>query len=92
MSGIPSESPSIALYSSLLTFTTLFSLAYENVPADYGLLQIITNPQEQAGGDTLFASGYEAYERLSPTFRQMLEGMEVVKIQVYLPCISSHSV
>ncbi|KAK7214613.1 hypothetical protein V2G26_002616 [Clonostachys chloroleuca] len=56
-------------------------LAYENVPADYGLLQIITNPQEQAGGDTLFASGYEAYERLSPTFRQMLEGMEVVKIQ-----------
>jgi alpha-ketoglutarate-dependent taurine dioxygenase len=27
------------------------------------------------GGDTLWASGYEAYDRLSPAFRTFLEGL-----------------
>jgi alpha-ketoglutarate-dependent taurine dioxygenase len=27
------------------------------------------------GGDTLWANGYEAYDRLSPTFRTFLEGL-----------------
>ena len=36
-----------------------------------------TNP-EASGGDTLWASGYEVYSRLSPTFEAYLEGLEAL--------------
>lgn len=32
-------------------------------------------PPEDAGGDTLWASGYEAYDRLSPTFQALAESL-----------------
>jgi alpha-ketoglutarate-dependent taurine dioxygenase len=37
-------------------------------------LKIIQAP-EDAGGDTLWASGYEAYDRLSPTFQKIAESL-----------------
>jgi alpha-ketoglutarate-dependent taurine dioxygenase len=41
------------------------------VPSDYAILKIHTKPK--TGGDTLWSSAYEAYDRLTPTFRGFLE-------------------
>lgn len=49
-------------------------VSFENVPSDYACLSIRTFP-ENGGGDTLWASSYEAYDRLSPAMQQMLEGL-----------------
>lgn len=43
------------------------------MPSDYACLQIRTVPE--TGGDTLWASAYEAYDRLSPAMRKHLEGL-----------------
>ncbi|KAJ1569469.1 hypothetical protein HK405_004272 [Cladochytrium tenue] len=49
-------------------------ITFENVPSDYAALKVHT-PPAGAGGDTLWASGYEVYDRLSPVFREFLEGL-----------------
>ncbi|KAI1263963.1 TfdA family taurine catabolism dioxygenase TauD [Xylariaceae sp. FL1019] len=46
-------------------------ISFERVPSDYALLKIHTLPK--TGGDTLWASGYELYDRLSIPMRTMLE-------------------
>lgn len=43
------------------------------MPSDYASLQIRTLPE--VGGDTLWASAYEAYDRLSPAMQKILEGL-----------------
>ncbi|KAK7711146.1 hypothetical protein SLS63_012738 [Diaporthe eres] len=48
-------------------------ITFEPVPSDYAMLKIHTLPP--TGGDTLWASGYEAYDRLSPPMQKMLEGL-----------------
>ncbi len=48
-------------------------ITFEPVPSDYAMLKIHTLPA--TGGDTLWASGYEIYERLSPPMQKMLEGL-----------------
>lgn len=48
-------------------------ISFEPVPSDYAMLKIHTLPP--TGGDTLWASGYEVYDRLSPPVRAMLEGL-----------------
>ncbi|KAK4701424.1 hypothetical protein P7C70_g4804, partial [Phenoliferia sp. Uapishka_3] len=48
-------------------------ITFEPVPSDYALLKIETLPP--TGGDTLWASAYEAYSRLSPPFAKTLEGL-----------------
>lgn len=48
-------------------------ISFEPVPSDYAMLKIHTLPA--TGGDTLWASGYEIYDRLSPAMRAMLEGL-----------------
>jgi alpha-ketoglutarate-dependent taurine dioxygenase len=48
-------------------------VTFEEVPSDYSVLQMTTLPE--TGGDTLWASAYEAYDRLSPSFRKTLEGL-----------------
>jgi len=48
-------------------------ITFERIPSDYTLLKMHTLPA--VGGDTLWASGYEAYDRLSPTLRTFLEGL-----------------
>lgn len=48
-------------------------ITFEPVPSDYAMLKIHTLPP--TGGDTLWASGYEIYDRLSPPMREMLKGL-----------------
>jgi alpha-ketoglutarate-dependent taurine dioxygenase len=48
-------------------------ISFEPVPSDYAMLKIHTLPT--TGGDTMWASGYEIYDRLSPAMQQFLEGL-----------------
>ncbi|KAF3384953.1 hypothetical protein F1880_003157 [Penicillium rolfsii] len=48
-------------------------ISFEPVPSDYAMLKIHTLPA--TGGDTLWASGYEIYDRLSPSMQKFLEGL-----------------
>ena len=43
-----------------------------------GSMLYITQPPEIGGGDTLFANMYLAYELLSPTLKQMLDGLNAM--------------
>ncbi|KXN86697.1 Putative alpha-ketoglutarate-dependent sulfonate dioxygenase [Leucoagaricus sp. SymC.cos] len=48
-------------------------VTFERVTPDYAILKLLILPD--VGGDTLWASGYEAYDRLSPAFQKFLEGL-----------------
>ena len=48
-------------------------ITFEAVPSDYAMLKIHTLPP--TGGDTLWASGYEIYDRLSSPMQIFLEGL-----------------
>jgi alpha-ketoglutarate-dependent taurine dioxygenase len=48
-------------------------ITFEPVPSDYAILKIHTLPP--TGGDTLWASGYEIYDSLSPAMQIFLEGL-----------------
>ncbi|KAI0153905.1 hypothetical protein BJ166DRAFT_370261 [Pestalotiopsis sp. NC0098] len=48
-------------------------ITFEKVPSDYAMLKIHTLPK--TGGDTLWASGYEIYDRLSEPMKKFLEGL-----------------
>ncbi|KFY36046.1 hypothetical protein V494_05360 [Pseudogymnoascus sp. VKM F-4513 (FW-928)] len=49
-------------------------ITFEQIPSDYAILQIHTVPPGP-GGDTLWASGYEAYDRLSPALQKLAESL-----------------
>ncbi|KAL5533697.1 hypothetical protein ACEPAG_157 [Sanghuangporus baumii] len=58
-------------------------ITFESVPSDYAILKVHTLPTisgQVTGGDTLWASpsGYEVYDRLSPSFAKYLETLEAV--------------
>ncbi|KAK5708946.1 hypothetical protein LTR17_020226 [Elasticomyces elasticus] len=55
-------------------------ITFERVPSDYAILKIV-QPPEDAGGDTLWASGYEAYDRLSPAFKKLAESLTATHYQ-----------
>lgn len=46
-------------------------ITFEPIPSDYALLKLTQLPA--TGGDTLWASGYELYDRISPTLRSFLD-------------------
>jgi alpha-ketoglutarate-dependent taurine dioxygenase len=46
-------------------------IAFEPVPADYTSLRLVQLPT--TGGDTLWASGYELYDRISEPYQKFLE-------------------
>ncbi|KAK5050862.1 hypothetical protein LTR84_003421 [Exophiala bonariae] len=48
-------------------------IQFEPVPADYTSLRLVELPK--TGGDTLWASGYEIYERFSKPIQTFLEGL-----------------
>ncbi|KDN67078.1 putative TfdA family Taurine catabolism dioxygenase TauD [Colletotrichum sublineola] len=48
-------------------------IAFEPVPADYSSLRLVELPR--TGGDTLWASGYEIYDRLSTPYQKFLESL-----------------
>ena len=64
----------------------LNSISFERIPSDYAILKIVEPPND-AGGDTLWASGYEAYDRLSPTLQKLAEGLTATHYQVSLSSI-----
>ncbi|TVY27079.1 putative alpha-ketoglutarate-dependent sulfonate dioxygenase [Lachnellula hyalina] len=55
-------------------------ITFENIPSDYALLKVVSLPGK-VGGDTLFASGYDAYDRLSPSWQDFLEGLTATHFQ-----------
>lgn len=48
-------------------------IAFEPVPADYSSLRLVHLPK--TGGDTLWASGTEIYDRISAPYQRFLEGL-----------------
>lgn len=46
-------------------------ITFEPIPSDYAMLKLHTLPE--TGGDTLWASMYEAYDKLSPAMARWLE-------------------
>jgi len=48
-------------------------ITFERWGSDYAILKLVQVPK--VGGDTLWFSGYEVYDRLSTEFRQFLEGL-----------------
>lgn len=51
-------------------------LVHEKQPA--GITHLHNDTIPSVGGDTLWASGYAAYEKLSPEFRKIIDGREAV--------------
>ncbi|KAK0708863.1 hypothetical protein B0T21DRAFT_387578 [Apiosordaria backusii] len=49
-------------------------ITFEHIPSDYAILKIV-QPPEDVGGDTLWASGYEAYDRLSPALQKLADSL-----------------
>ncbi|KAL4893714.1 hypothetical protein BDV59DRAFT_207517 [Aspergillus ambiguus] len=47
-------------------------------PADYSILKMTHLPDGESGGDTLWASGYEVYDRLSSPIQKLVEGLTAV--------------
>lgn len=47
-------------------------LVHERQPA--GITHLHNDTVPEVGGDTLWASGYAAYEKLSPGFRKIIDG------------------
>jgi alpha-ketoglutarate-dependent taurine dioxygenase len=48
-------------------------IAFEKAPADFSSLRLTQLPS--TGGDTLWASGYEVYDRLSAPYQKFVEGL-----------------
>ncbi|KAH6843267.1 hypothetical protein B0I37DRAFT_215237 [Chaetomium sp. MPI-CAGE-AT-0009] len=54
-------------------------ITFEPIPSDYALLRLTQLPK--TGGDTLWASGYELYDRISPTLRRFLDTLTATYAQ-----------
>ncbi|PVH69979.1 taurine dioxygenase family protein [Cadophora sp. DSE1049] len=50
-------------------------IQFEEVPADYTSLRIVQLPQN--GGDTLWASGYDIYDRFSAPYQRLFDSLTV---------------
>ena len=67
------------MYAAMLMYS---SITFEKVPSDYALLKITKLPEDNSGGDTLWASGYEVYDRLSPPIQKLADTLSAVHYQV----------
>ncbi|KAE8376057.1 hypothetical protein BDV26DRAFT_305833 [Aspergillus bertholletiae] len=54
-------------------------ITFEPIPSDYTVLRLTELPK--TGGDTLWASGYEVYDRISKPYQQFLEGLTATYAQ-----------
>lgn len=54
-------------------------ITFEPVPSDYAILRLTEIPK--TGGDTLWASGYEVYDRISPAYQKFLESLTATYAQ-----------
>lgn len=50
-------------------------VTYEVQPPSYTCLKVLTGPPIGGGGDTLWSSGYAAYDMLSPYMQKYLESL-----------------
>ena len=57
-------------------------IQFETCPADYTSLRLIQLPT--TGGDTLWASGYELYDRFSKPYQRFFEGLTVGAFPKYI--------
>ncbi|RLN32002.1 hypothetical protein BBJ28_00015308 [Nothophytophthora sp. Chile5] len=64
-------------------------VSYERQPPSYTSFKVLTTPP--TGGDTLWASGYEAYERLTPAFKDFVEGLTAIHSSKH-PVVRTHPV
>ncbi|GAB9474343.1 Poly adp-ribose [Globisporangium polare] len=55
-------------------------VTYQRQSPSYTIFKLLTSPD--VGGDTLWASGYEAYERLTPPFQRFIEGLTAIHSSV----------
>ncbi|KAF4315811.1 hypothetical protein G195_010650, partial [Phytophthora kernoviae 00238/432] len=51
-------------------------VSYERQPPSYTSFKILTTPP--TGGGTIWASAYEAYDRLTPPFKKFVEGLTAI--------------
>ncbi|KAG5367908.1 Alpha-ketoglutarate-dependent taurine dioxygenase [Yarrowia sp. C11] len=65
-------------------------ITFEKVPSDYAVLKILT-PPSGGGGDTLWASGYHAYEKLTPAYRSFLETLTAHHSGEYFKSVAAAS-
>jgi sulfonate dioxygenase len=66
-----------AYFSTRLSSVAWHSdVSYEQQPPGTTFLYILDGPE--SGGDTLFANCAEAYNRLSPLFRERLHGLKAI--------------
>ncbi|KAL6703520.1 hypothetical protein ACN47E_009545 [Coniothyrium glycines] len=54
-------------------------ITFEPIPSDYALLRLTELPK--TGGDTLWASGYELYDRLSEPYQKFFESLDATYAQ-----------
>ncbi|KAI9661080.1 MAG: hypothetical protein M1821_009407 [Bathelium mastoideum] len=54
-------------------------ITFEPIPSDYAILRLTELPK--TGGDTLWASGYEVFDRISPAYQKFLEGLTATYAQ-----------
>ncbi|KAH7325717.1 hypothetical protein B0I35DRAFT_405075 [Stachybotrys elegans] len=54
-------------------------ITFEPIPSDYACLRMTKLPT--TGGDTLWASGYEVYDRISPPLRHFLDSLTATYAQ-----------
>ncbi|KAL9623142.1 MAG: hypothetical protein Q9160_002457 [Pyrenula sp. 1 TL-2023] len=54
-------------------------ITFEPVPSDYAMLRLTELPK--TGGDTLWASGYELYDRISTPYQKFLESLTATYAQ-----------
>lgn len=81
----------MATINKSLVWLTCISITFERVPSDYAILKITHTPEDQTGGDTLWASGYEVYDRLSPAIQKLADGLTAVHYQVSVIIITSYA-
>lgn len=72
-------------------YVNKYSITFERVPSDYAILKITHNPEDQTGGDTLWASGYEVYDRLSLPIQALADTLKATHHQVRKYKHISHS-
>lgn len=70
----------IAARSDRIVNLQVRSITFERIPSDYAILKKVQTPDD-AGGHTLWASGYEAYDRLSPAFQKLAESITAIYYQ-----------
>ena len=79
--GIQSESWKWYFLDAFVCLFEIPSVTFEHIPSDYAVLKLVTLPNDGSGGDTLWASGYEAYDRLSPPWQKFAESLEATHYQ-----------